>query len=161
MITTHLRSRVRHAWHPGWEGNINAETTLTEGAAVWSVYLEKAQSNLRVAEMACDAGEYDPAVSRAYYAVLQVEIAALLKLTDFHPQYWGHDRVPGEFNRRLIHRQKVFPTSLRFFHSDLLGRRHIADYEREQHGRGVAERCVRKAQDMVSVVARRLAGEQP
>ena len=38
---------------------------------VWQAYLEKARSNLRLAEMACSAGEYDPAVSRAYYAVLQ------------------------------------------------------------------------------------------
>ena len=127
---------------------------------MWEVYLEKAQSNLRVAEMAWNAGEYDPAVSRAYYAVLQAEIAALLKLTDFRPRQWGHDRVPAEFNRRLIHRQKVFPMALRFLHSDLLGRRHIADYAVEQNGQGVAERCVRKAQEMVSTVAGRLTGEQ-
>ena len=59
----------------------------------WQVYLEKEQSNLRVAEMACDAGEYDPAVSRTYYAVFHAEIVALLKLTDFRPPRWDHDRV--------------------------------------------------------------------
>lgn len=128
---------------------------------MWEVYLQKAQSNLRVAEMAYHAGEYDPAVSRAYYAVFQAEIAALLKLTDFRPRQWGHDRVPAEFNRRLIHQQKVFPTSLRFLHSDLLGRRHIADYEVEQIGQLVAERCIRKAQEMVSTITRRLTGVQP
>ena len=110
--------------------------------------------------MACNAGEYDPAVSRAYYAVLQAEIAASLKLTDFRPRQRGHDRVPAEFTRRLIHQQKVFPMALRFLHSDLLGRRHLADYDVEQNGQVVAERCVRKAQDMVSAVARRLTGEQ-
>ena len=50
--------------------------------------------------------------------------------------------------------------ALRFLHSDLLGRRHIADYEVEQNGQVVAERCVRKAQEMVSTVAGRLTGEQ-
>jgi uncharacterized protein (UPF0332 family) len=59
----------------------------------WQVYLEKARSNLRVAEMACDAGEYDSAVSRAYYAVFHAEITTLLKLTDFRPSRWDHDRV--------------------------------------------------------------------
>ena len=125
----------------------------------WQVYLEKARSNLRVAEMACDAGEYDPAVSRAYYAVFHAEIAALLKLTDFRPPRWDHDRVQAEFNRRLIHARKVFSTALRFIHNDMLGRRHIADYDEEQLGQVVAERCIQKARDMVSVIARRLEGE--
>jgi uncharacterized protein (UPF0332 family) len=124
----------------------------------WQAYVEKARSNLRLAETACSAGEYDPAVSRAYYAVLQAEIAVLLKLTDFRPRQWGHDRVQAEFNRQLIHRQKVFPTSFRFIHSDLLGRRRIADYEAERLGQVVAERCVRKAQEMVTAIARRLTG---
>ena len=109
------------------------------------VYLEKARSNLRVAEMSCDAGEYDPAVSRAYYAVFHAEIAALLKLTDFRPPHWDHGRIQAEFNRRLIHARQVFSTALRFIHNDLLGRRHIANYEAERLGQVVAERCVRKA----------------
>ena len=41
----------------------------------------------------------------------------------------------------------------------MLGRRHIADYEVERLGQVVAERCVRKARDMVSVIARGLEGE--
>ena len=45
----------------------------------WQAHLEKAWSNLRVAEMAASAGEHDSAVSRAYYAILHAEIAALLK----------------------------------------------------------------------------------
>jgi uncharacterized protein (UPF0332 family) len=127
----------------------------------WQVYLEKARSNLRVAEMGCDAGKYDPAISRAYYAVFHAEIAALLTLTDFRPPRWDHDRVQAEFNRRLIHARKVSSTALRFSHNDMLGRRHIADYEAEPLGRVVAERCVRKARDMVSVIAQRIEGESP
>jgi uncharacterized protein (UPF0332 family) len=123
------------------------------------VYLAKARSNLRVAELVRAAGEYDPAVSRAYYAVLHAEIAALLKLTDFRPPRWDHDRVQAEFNRRLIHARKVFSTALRFVHNDLIGRRHIADDEAERLGQVVAERCVRKARDLVSVIARGLEGE--
>jgi uncharacterized protein (UPF0332 family) len=103
--------------------------------------------------MAYSAGECDPAVSRAYYAVFQAEIAALIKLTDYRPRQWSHERVQAEFNRRLIRAQKMFPSGLRFFHSDLIGRRHIADYEEERIGLVVAERCVNKARDIVSVVA--------
>jgi hypothetical protein len=43
----------------------------------------------------------------------------------------------------------------------MIGRRHIADYEAERLGQVMTERCVQKAQDMVSVIARRLAGESP
>ena len=53
-------------------------------------------------------------------------------------------------------RAKSFLTTLRFIHNDLIGRRHIADYEAERLGRVVAERCVQKARDMVAVIAQRL-----
>ncbi len=68
----------------------------------WEAYMHKAESNLRVAMAALDAGECDPSVSRAYFAVFHAKIAALLRLTDFRPESWGHDRVQGEFNRRLV-----------------------------------------------------------
>ena len=126
----------------------------------WQVYLEKAQSSLRVAEMALTSGEYDSCVSRAYYAMFQAEIAALIKLTDFRPSQWGHGRVQAEFNRRLIHAQKIFPAGLRFIHSDLIGRRHIADYEEKRIGRMTAERCVKKAKEMVIEIVRVLKREQ-
>jgi hypothetical protein len=48
----------------------------------------------------------------------------------------------------------------RFMHSDLLGRRHIADYAAERSGQVVAERCVHKARDLVSTIARVLEGAQ-
>ena len=127
----------------------------------WQAYLEKAQSNLRVAEMAYSAGEYDSAASRAYYAVFQAEIAALLKLTDFRPVWWGHERVQAEFNRRLIRAQKVFPMALRGIHNDLFGHRLVADYEEERTTRVVAERSVRKAREIVLAIARTSQEEQP
>ena len=126
----------------------------------WQAYLEKAQSNLRVAEMAYTAGEYDSAASGAYYAVFHAEIAALHKLTDFRPARWDHERVQAEFNRRLIRAQKVFSTVLRVVHHDLFGHRLVADYEEEQTTRVVAERSVRKAREMVLAIARTLQEEQ-
>jgi len=74
----------------------------------WQEFLDKARSNLRVAERALMDGEPDPSVSRAYYAVFHAAIAALLKLTDYRPkeQTWNHESVAAEFNRRLI-RQRI------------------------------------------------------
>jgi uncharacterized protein (UPF0332 family) len=123
----------------------------------WEAFIHKAESNLRVA-VALDAGECDPSVSRAYFAVFHVEIAALLRLTDFRPESWGHDRVQAEFNRRLVNERKLFSGGLRFVHSDLIGRRHIADYDERHIGRLVAERCVRKARQMLDEVAPVLRG---
>ena len=81
-------------------------------------------------------GEYDPSVSRAYFAVFHAEIAALCE-------------------------RKTFPGGLRFVHSDLIGRRHLADYSEMRTGKLVAERCVRKAKDMIVEIARVLNGELP
>jgi uncharacterized protein (UPF0332 family) len=127
----------------------------------WEAYLYKAGSNLRVAEAALVAGEYDPSVSRAYFAVFHAEIAALMQLTDFRPDHWGHDHVQAEFNRRLVRERKAFPGGLRFVHSDLIGRRHLADYSEMRTGKLVAERCLRKAKDMVAEIARVLNGGSP
>ena len=95
-------------------------------------------------------------------AVFHTEITALLKTltrTPSRPPRWDHDRVQAEFNRRLIHARKVFSTALRFVHNDLIGRRRIADDEAERLGQVVAERCVRKARDLISVITRGLKGE--
>jgi uncharacterized protein (UPF0332 family) len=119
----------------------------------WYIYLSKARNNLRTAQLAYDHDDFDSCVSRAYFAVFQIEIASLLKLTSFRQERWGHDRVQAEFNRRLIRDQKMFPTSLRFIHNDLLGRRHTADYSVQHVGARAAERCLRKATEMVSTIA--------
>lgn len=119
----------------------------------WLIYLSKAKSNLRTAKLAYEQGDFDSCVSRAYYAVFHIEIAALLKRTSFRQERWGHDRVQAEFNRRLIRDQKLFPASLRFIHNDLIGRRHTADYSDQHISMRAAERCLGKATEMVSVIA--------
>ena len=61
--------------------------------------------------------------------------------------------MQAEFNRRLICDQKVFPASLRFIHNDLIARRHTADYSAQHVGARAAERCLRKATEMVASIA--------
>lgn len=117
------------------------------------MYLKKAQNSLRTARTAYDMGDFDSCVSRAYFAVFQIEIAALLKLTEFRLERWEHDQVQAEFNRRLIRARKIFPSSLRFIHNDLIGRRHIADYKEQSIGARTAERCVKHAAEMVTTIA--------
>jgi uncharacterized protein (UPF0332 family) len=49
----------------------------------WQISLAKARNNLRTAQLAYESGDSDSCVSRAYFAVFHMEIAALVKLTPF------------------------------------------------------------------------------
>ena len=119
----------------------------------WQVYLTKGRKSLRTAQSAYEQGDFDSCASRSYYAVFQVEIASLLKLTEFRQDRWGHERVQQEFNRRLIRSRKLFSVSLRFIHNDLIGRRHLADYTDQHISAKTAERCLRHATRMVETIA--------
>lgn len=116
----------------------------------WQVYLAKAKNNIQTAQSAYALGDSDSCASRAYFAVFHAEIAALVKLTAFRQGRWGHDRVQEEFNRQLVRGRKIFPASLQSLHSDLIGRRHIADYTAQHISVRVAERCLRRATEMVT-----------
>jgi hypothetical protein len=92
------------------------------------VYLTKARNSLRTAPSAYEQGDFDFYASRAYCAVFQAEIAALIKLTELRQEQWDDDCVQEEFDRRLIRARKLFPSSLRSIHNDLIGRRRLADF---------------------------------
>ncbi len=118
----------------------------------WQAYLAKARNNLHTAQHAYAQGDYDSCASRAYFAVFQGEMAALIKLTAFRQDRWGHDRVQEEFNRRLIRARKSLPAALRSIHNDLIGRRHIADYTDQHISARVAEHCLRQAAEMLTAI---------
>jgi uncharacterized protein (UPF0332 family) len=121
---------------------------------VWQIYLAKARNSLRTAQVAHAQGDFDPCASRAYFAALQAEIAALIKLTEFRQEQWRHERVQAEFNQRLIQARKVFPASLRSIHDDPIGRRHTADYTDQHVSLRLAEQCLRRATEMLAAIER-------
>jgi uncharacterized protein (UPF0332 family) len=118
----------------------------------WQVYLAKARYSLRTAQSAYEQGDSDSCASRAYFAVFQAEIVALIKLTEFRQEQWRHERVQAEFNQRLIQARKVFPASLRSIHDDLIGRRHSADYTDQHVSARLAEQCLRRAAEMLTAI---------
>jgi len=126
----------------------------------WQVYLEKAKGNLKVAQLALDAGEYDASVSRAYYAVFQAELAALLKLTDYRRKgkHWDHGDVQAELSRRLIRERKVLPSHLADVPESLMYWRHIADYDADRVSAKTARRFFAKARDFVETIETKLGG---
>jgi uncharacterized protein (UPF0332 family) len=119
----------------------------------WRIFLAKAKHSLATAQTAYTLEDFDSCASRAYFAVFQAEVAALIKLTEFRQAQWGHDRVQAEFNRRLIQARKVFPASLRSTHYDLLGMRHTADYSDQFISTRTAGQCLRKAAEMLTAIA--------
>jgi uncharacterized protein (UPF0332 family) len=125
----------------------------------WHVYLVKAKNSLGTAQHAYNQRDFDSCASRAYFAMFQAEIAALIKLTEFRQERWRHERVQAEFNQRLIQARKVFPASLRSTHDDLIGRRHTADYTDQLISARTAERCLRKGAEMFTTIERVL--EEP
>jgi uncharacterized protein (UPF0332 family) len=120
----------------------------------WQVYLAKAKNSLRTARSAYERRDFDSCASRAYFAVFQGEIAALIKLTEFRQEQWSHERVQAEFNQRLIQARKGFPASLRSIHDDLIGRRHTADYADQHVSARLAEQCLRRATEMLTSIER-------
>jgi uncharacterized protein (UPF0332 family) len=117
----------------------------------WQIYLEKAKGNLKVAQLALDAGEYDASVSRAYYGVFHAELAALLKLTDYRRKgkYWDHGNVHAELNRRLIRQQKVLPSRLADVPENLMYWRHVADCDADRVSAKNARQILAKGRDFV------------
>jgi uncharacterized protein (UPF0332 family) len=122
----------------------------------WHIYLTKAKNSLETAQHAYTRGDFDSSASRAYFAVFQAEIAALIKLTEFRQEQWSHARVQAEFNRRLIHARKLFPASLRSLHYDLVGIRHTADYSDRVISARTAEQCLGRAAEMLTNIVRTL-----
>jgi uncharacterized protein (UPF0332 family) len=125
----------------------------------WRIFLAKAEHSLATAQTASTQGDFDSCASRAYFAVFQAEIAALINLTEFRQEQWRHERVQAEFNHRLIQARKIFPASLRAIHDNLIGKRHTADYTDQLISARTAERSLRKAAEMVTTIARVL--EEP
>lgn len=120
----------------------------------WEDYWLKAKENLDVAALAYQSQKYNACASRAYYAVFQASIAALIKLTDFRAKegQWKHGQVQAEFSQRLIMRKKVLPTEFGRTSMDLMGLRHLADYKPRSVTAREAKRAYDRAEKFLSAI---------
>ena len=120
------------------------------------VFLSKAEESLAGAESEFANERYHNCANRCYYACFQAAIAALIQ-ADIGPRsprgQWGHDFVQAEFIGQLINRRKIYPASLR----DVLERtytlRQVADYQAEFVTERQAARALRRARQLVEVIA--------
>ena len=113
----------------------------------------KADQDVRAAELCFEQALYDVCVSRCYYAMFHVAIAALIR-HNIPPRrdQWGHDYVQSQVAEQLIKRRKVLPATLARELLDAINERQKADYKPYPIGRQVADRRLRKASSFVNVV---------
>jgi uncharacterized protein (UPF0332 family) len=128
---------------------------------VWQDYLSKSAVSLQAAERDFANGAFDPCAGRAYFAVFQAALAALLAFTEFKKQdkSWNHYSVASEFAGRLIHRHKVFPRALAGELEDLRAYRHRADYESRSVTQRQAGQSLRRARRFVRQIQAALQKE--
>ena len=122
-------------------------------------YLRKARESLASAEADFEAGRFNSAANRAYYASFQAAVAALTE-QGVGPRgaSWDHKFVISEFSGKLVRRRKIMPARFRGVLDSLLTARLFADYRADGIGRGTARRAVAEARRLVAEVARVLEG---
>jgi uncharacterized protein (UPF0332 family) len=113
-------------------------------------YLAKSRESLASAEADLEAGRFNSAASRAYYASFQAAIAALIEY-GIRPRgrSWEHRFVMSEFSGKLIARRKVVSSALGGKLELLLTTRLAADYGQRGVSRRYAGRSVQQARAFV------------
>ena len=85
----------------------------------------KARDKLKTARLDFDGGQYDDAVSRAYYAVFHMMTAALFSRDQV---YTSHAQTIGAFNREFI-KTSIFPKGFTKMIQGLFEERQTGDYD--------------------------------
>jgi len=116
-------------------------------------HLEKAIERLRVAEKLFREGEYEDAVSRAYYAMYHAA-RATLSMVNVFPK--THEGVVSEFGRRFV-LTGIFPKKLGKNFADAKAARETYEYSvTTTVGKAEAEAILLNAQDFVKAVKKYL-----
>jgi uncharacterized protein (UPF0332 family) len=116
-------------------------------------YLRKAEESAAGALSELESERFNNCMNRAYYAVFQAAISALLRNGIWRgDRKWPHAFVQSEFIAKLINRRRSYPPRLRATLSDLLSLRHRADYSGSTISRAEANLAVRRCQEFVEAV---------
>lgn len=119
------------------------------------ILLLKAEESLAGAEREFAGTRFNNCANRCYYACFQAAIVALLHAgirPTGAPGQWGHAFVQAQFSGQLVHRRKLFPSTLRDTLNDNLVLRHRADYEPQQVTERQALRALRRAQEFLAAI---------
>ena len=116
-------------------------------------YLAKARESLASSEADVEAGRYNSAANRAYYAAFQAAVAALI-WAGIKPvkEDWGHRFVMDRFSVTLTKRRKLLPSEFSSSLDQLFDNRVIADYREADISRRVARSGINIARRIVATV---------
>lgn len=126
-------------------------------------FLDKARESVAGARAEYEAGRYNNAANRSYYAVFQAAIHALQLEGVRLPgggNAWGHPFVDSQFSGLLINRRHLYETSLRNVIGENRRLREDADYNPEPVNPVRTIRAVQRAERFVTAVLRRDEGRQ-
>src|SRR5438093_13742591 len=120
-----------------------------------TIYLAKADENLRTAESEFANGRYNSCANRCYYACFQAAIAALLAEGIRPRGQWSHAFVQGQFVGVFINQRHLYDSELRRVLSDNQNLRDKADYRPELVNATQASRALRRTRTFVAAVRQR------
>ena len=115
------------------------------------LFLAKARESLASAEADLQAGRFNSAANRSYYAAFQTAVSLLIQ-HGIRPRgrTWEHRFVMSEFSGKLVARRKVVSAQLGGKLELLITTRLVADYDQDNVSRRQADRSVREARDFVA-----------
>lgn len=119
----------------------------------FSSFWNKADENLKAAQLCFDNCFYNAGTNRAYYAMYHAAIAILIA-RGFPPtqKQIDHGWVQSVFARELINRKKIFPGKFRRYLFDCQEVRNDADYKDLMISKKTANRQLLKATEFISVI---------
>jgi len=121
--------------------------------SIAKAHLEKAVERLRVAEKLFRDGDYEDAVSRAYYAMYHAARAALSTVNVFPKT---HEGVVSEFGRKFV-LTGVFPKELGINLANAKAARETYEYSvMATVGKSEAEAILSNGQRFVNAIKKRL-----
>jgi uncharacterized protein (UPF0332 family) len=118
-------------------------------AAPWRWRIDKAGRMMRASQLARDAGDWETAISRAYYAIYHLAVSLLESKGGMTARgRWDHDQVHTAFGSQFANRGYIFnsrdATLLRELYQDRL----VADYERTSVSQAQSQRRLTTTQSL-------------
>ncbi len=114
-------------------------------------FLNKAEENLKIAQMSFEHECYNACANRAYFASFQAAIAALISRGAGRGKF-DHKWVQAEFSEKLIKRKKIYPARLKSWLMKMQLLRNKADYEHRHVSRKDAREQLHRAKEMLGFI---------
>ncbi len=117
-------------------------------------YVSKGQKSLKAARILFEVELYDSCISRCYYAMFQMAVAAVTKLGIRPPKEgtYSHSWVQAVIAQEVIYRRKRMPRKFGGYLPLVLELRREADYKGVEMSRRRAEKALRTAIEFFEAV---------